>query len=129
MTNGYFSISDLAREFTITTRAIRFYEDEGLIAPKRDGQKRLYTQRDRVRLMLILRGRRLGFSLKEIAEIIDLYDREPGEQGQLKLFLGKIEERRQLLIQQQDDIKQTLIELDQVEANAKLRLGELQKKQ
>jgi DNA-binding transcriptional MerR regulator len=128
MTNGYFSISDLAREFDITTRAIRFYEDEKLIAPKRDGQKRLYTQRDRVRLMLILRGRRLGFSLKEIAEIIDLYDREPGEQGQLKLFLGKIEERRQLLKQQQEDIRQTLIELDQVEANARLRLGELQKK-
>jgi DNA-binding transcriptional MerR regulator len=128
MTNGYFSISDLAREFDITTRAIRFYEDEKLIAPKRDGQKRLYTQRDRVRLMLILRGRRLGFSLKEIAEIIDLYDREPGEQGQLKLFLNKIAERRQLLIQQQDDIKQTMAELDQVEANCQRRLGELQTK-
>ncbi len=126
MTSLY-SISDLSREFAITTRAIRFYEDEGLIAPKREGQKRLYAQRDRVRLMLILRGRRLGFSLKEIAEIIDLYDREPGEQGQLKLFLAKIEERRQLLKQQQKDIEQTLAELDQVEANARHRLGELQK--
>jgi DNA-binding transcriptional MerR regulator len=124
----YFTISELAKEFDITTRAIRFYEDEKLIAPKRDGQKRLYTQRDRVRLMLILRGRRLGFSLKEIAEIIDLYDREPGEQGQLKLFLNKIAERRQLLIQQQDDIKQTMAELDQVEANCQRRLGELQTK-
>lgn len=124
----HFSISDLAREFSITTRAIRFYEDEGLIQPKREGQRRLYTQRDRVRLMLILRGRRLGFSLKEIAEIIDLYDREPGETGQLKLFLAKIEERRQLLKQQQEDIKQTLAELDQVEANAKSRLGELQRR-
>ncbi|MBF0355036.1 MAG: MerR family DNA-binding transcriptional regulator [Alphaproteobacteria bacterium] len=122
-----FSISDLAREFSITTRAIRFYEDEGLIAPRREGQRRLYTQRDRVRLMLILRGRRLGFSLKEIAEIIDLYDREPGEQGQLKLFLNKIAERRELLKQQQEDIKQTLGELDQVEANARQRLGELLK--
>ncbi len=122
----HFTISDLAREFNITTRAIRFYEDEGLISPKRDGQKRLYTQRDRVRLMLILRGRRLGFSLKEIAEIIDLYDREPGEQGQLRLFLAKIAERRQLLKQQQEDIKQTLSELDQVEANVQRRLGELQ---
>ncbi|MBF0167666.1 MAG: MerR family DNA-binding transcriptional regulator [Alphaproteobacteria bacterium] len=122
-----FSISDLAREFSITTRAIRFYEDEGLIAPRREGQRRLYTQRDRVRLMLILRGRRLGFSLKEIAKIIDLYDREPGEQGQLKLFLNKIAERRQLLKQQQEDIKQTLGELDQVEANARQRLGELLK--
>nr|CAX83856.1 Transcriptional regulator, MerR family [uncultured bacterium] len=123
----HFTISDLAREFNITTRAIRFYEDEGLISPKRDGQKRLYAQRDRVRLMLILRGRRLGFSLKEIAEIIDLYDREPGEQGQLRLFLAKIAERRQLLKQQQEDIKQTLSELDQVEANVQRRLGELQK--
>ncbi|MBF0269370.1 MAG: MerR family DNA-binding transcriptional regulator [Alphaproteobacteria bacterium] len=122
----HFTISDLAREFNITTRAIRFYEDEGLISPKRDGQKRLYTQRDRVRLMLILRGRRLGFSLKEIAEIIDLYDREPGEQGQLRLFLAKIAERRQMLKQQQEDIKQTLSELDQVEANVQRRLGELQ---
>lgn len=126
--SSYSTISDLAREFSITTRAIRFYEDEGLIAPKRDGQKRLYAQRDRVRLMLILRGRRLGFSLKEIAEIIDLYDREPGEQGQLKLFLAKIAERRQLLKQQQEDIKQTLGELDQVEANCQRRLGELQKR-
>ncbi|MBI5120011.1 MAG: MerR family DNA-binding transcriptional regulator [Rhodospirillales bacterium] len=126
--SSYSTISDLAREFAITTRAIRFYEDEGLIAPKRDGQKRLYAQRDRVRLMLILRGRRLGFSLKEIAEIIDLYDREPGEQGQLKLFLAKIAERRLLLKQQQEDIKQTLGELDQVEANCQRRLGELQKR-
>ncbi|MDK9721693.1 MAG: MerR family DNA-binding transcriptional regulator [Rhodospirillales bacterium] len=126
--SSYSTISDLAREFSITTRAIRFYEDEGLIAPKRDGQKRLYAQRDRVRLMLILRGRRLGFSLKEIAEIIDLYDREPGEQGQLKLFLAKIAERRLLLKQQQEDIKQTLGELDQVEANCQRRLGELQKR-
>lgn len=126
--SNYSTISDLAREFSITTRAIRFYEDEGLIAPKRDGQKRLYAQRDRVRLMLILRGRRLGFSLKEIAEIIDLYDREPGEQGQLKLFLAKIAERRQLLRQQQEDITQTLGELDQVEANCQRRLGELQKR-
>ncbi|CAA6605866.1 Transcriptional regulator, MerR family [Rhodospirillaceae bacterium LM-1] len=123
----HFTISDLAREFNITTRAIRFYEDEGLISPKRDGQRRLYAQRDRVRLMLILRGRRLGFSLKEIAEIIDLYDREPGEQGQLRLFLAKIAERRQMLKQQQEDIKQTLSELDQVEANVQRRLGELQK--
>lgn len=126
--SNFASISDLAREFKITTRAIRFYEDEGLIAPKRDGQRRLYAPRDRVRLMLILRGRRLGFSLKEIAEIIDLYDREPGEQGQLKLFLGKIAERRQLLKQQQEDIKQTLSELDQVEANCQRRLSEIQKK-
>lgn len=126
--SNFVSISDLAKEFGITTRAIRFYEDEGLISPKRDGQRRLYAPRDRVRLMLILRGRRLGFSLKEIAEIIDLYDREPGEQGQLRLFLGKISERRQLLKQQQDDIKQTLSELDQVEANCQRRLSELQKK-
>lgn len=126
--SNFVSISELAKEFGITTRAIRFYEDEGLIAPKRDGQRRLYAPRDRVRLMLILRGRRLGFSLKEIAEIIDLYDREPGEQGQLRLFLTKIAERRLLLKQQQDDIRQTLTELDHVEANCQRRLSEIQKK-
>jgi DNA-binding transcriptional MerR regulator len=75
----HFSITDLAREFAVTNRAIRFYEDEGLISPDRDGQRRVYNQRDRIRLMLILRGRRLGFSLKEIREIIDLYDADPNE--------------------------------------------------
>ena len=89
-----FTITQHSREFDVTTRTIRFYEDEGLIAPERRGQARIYGPRDRVRLRLILRGKRLGFSLSEIKEILDLYDREPGEAGQLRHFLAKIAERR-----------------------------------
>jgi DNA-binding transcriptional MerR regulator len=110
-----FSITDLAREFDVTTRTIRFYEDEGLIAPARRGQTRIFSARDRVRLRLILRGKRLGFSLDEIREIIDLYDAEPGEEGQLRHFLAKIGERRATLEQQRADIAETLGELAEVE--------------
>ena len=110
-----FSITDLAREFDVTTRTIRFYEDEGLIAPARRGQTRIFSARDRVRLKLILRGKRLGFSLDEIREIIDLYDAEPGEEGQLRHFLAKIGERRAALEQQRADIAETLGELAEVE--------------
>jgi len=110
-----YSIRDLAREFDVTTRTIRFYEDEGLISPGRRGQTRLFSPRDRIRLKLILRGKRLGFSLNEIREIIDLYDAAPGEYGQLRFFLGKIAERRALLEQQRADIADTLDELAEVE--------------
>lgn len=119
------SIAELAREFGITTRAIRFYEAEGLIEPERQGAQRLYHPRDRVRLKLILRGKRLGFTLAEIREIIDLYDREPGEAGQLQHFLDKIAERRADLEQKRRDIALTLEELGEVEANCRKRLGEL----
>src|SRR5256885_15556779 len=101
-----YGIADLAREFDVTTRTIRFYEDEGLIAPKRQGQRRIFSARDRVRLRLILRGKRLGFSLGEIRDIIDLYDRAPGGVGQLRFFIGKIRERRAALERQRDDIAQ-----------------------
>jgi DNA-binding transcriptional MerR regulator len=110
-----YSITDLAREFDVTSRTIRFYEDEGLIAPARRGQTRIFSARDRVRLKLILRGKRLGFSLEEIREIIDLYDAEPGEEGQLRHFLAKIGERRAALEQQRADIAETLGELAEVE--------------
>ena len=76
-----FSIGLLAREFDVTTRTIRFYEDQGLLSPRRRGQTRLFDQRDRTRLKLILRGKRLGFSLSEINEIVDMYDAPPGETG------------------------------------------------
>ena len=120
-----FSIADLAREFDITTRAIRFYEDEGLLSPRRRGQTRIYGPRDRTRLKLILRGKRLGFSLLEIAEMVTMYDAQPGEAGQLELFLKRISERRAVLEQQREDIKVTLAELDASEAAAKKRLKEL----
>ena len=121
-----FSISDLAREFDVTTRAIRFYEDQGLLAPARRGQTRVYNNRDRTRLKLILRGKRLGFSLAEVADIIRLYDESPGEAGQLRFFLDKISERRRVLDQQREDIEITLGELDAVERRCRDRLGELE---
>jgi DNA-binding transcriptional MerR regulator len=120
-----YSITDLAREFDLTTRAIRFYEDVGLIAPARRGTTRIYGPRDRTRLKLILRGKRLGFSLQEIAAMIDLYDAPPGEAGQLDLFLDKIRERRTLLERQREDIEVTLAELRGFEEGARKRLRQL----
>lgn len=108
------TISDLAREFGVTTRTIRFYEDQGLITPARDGQRRVYGPRDRVRLKLIMRGKRLGFSLEEIGRMIDLYDEDPSEVRQLRLFLEKITERQQVLSRQQEDIAAILEELDRL---------------
>ena len=124
-----FGIADLAREFDVTTRTIRFYEAEGLIAPTRRGQHRIFSPRDRVRLRLILRGKRLGFSLGEIREIIDLYDRAPGETGQLRFFLGKIRERRADLERQRTDIAETLAVLAEVEARCLEQLGRLDGRQ
>ena len=88
-----YSISSLSKEFDVTTRTIRFYEDAGLLTPVRQGRNRLYTVRDRTRLKLILRGKRLGFSLNEIGEMFRLYDSEPGEVGQLNHILDKIAEK------------------------------------
>ena len=120
-----FSISDLSQEFDVTTRAIRFYEDEGLLEPRRQGRRRVYTVRDRVRLKLILRGKRLGFSLSEIGDIITMYDSEPGEAGQLHYFINKINARRTVLKQQRDDIDVTLNELDVIEKQCHKTLARL----
>ncbi|MFQ6022308.1 MAG: MerR family DNA-binding transcriptional regulator [Acidiferrobacterales bacterium] len=124
MTETY-TITQLAQEFDVTTRTIRFYEDQGLLAPMRKGQTRVYSPRDRVRLKLVLRGKRLGFSLSEVREILDMYDAEPGETGQLEYFLTKIEDRRTMLRQQQHDIAVTLKELDDIETQCKARLGKI----
>ncbi len=110
-----YSIGDLSREFGVTTRTIRFYEDQGLLSPTRNGQNRIYRARDRVRLKLILRGKRLGFSLKEINKLIALYDAPEGEAGQLRSFIEKIRARRTELLGQQDDIAHVLDELDALE--------------
>ncbi|MGB0495131.1 MAG: MerR family transcriptional regulator [Kangiellaceae bacterium] len=110
-----FSISELSKEFGITPRSIRYYESEGLISPERQGSQRIYHRGDRIRLQLILRGKRVGFSLSEIREIINLYDSPSGEQKQTNLLYGKIEERRNTLYQQQKDIETMLLELDQLE--------------
>ena len=120
-----YSISDLAQEFNLTTRAIRFYEDEGLLQPGRSGRRRVYGTRDRVRLKLILRGKRLGFSLSEVRDIIEMYDLDSGETGQLRYFLEQIQQRREALEQQRHDIDLTLEELDHIESQCQGRLTAL----
>jgi DNA-binding transcriptional MerR regulator len=107
-----FTISELAREFDVTTRTIRFYEDEGLLSPKREGTNRVFSQRDRVRLKLALRGKRLGFSLAEIRELFELYDISRDEHKQLEEFLARLERRRAQLEQQREDIEIMLREID-----------------
>ena len=113
--NDTYGIAELAREFNVTTRTIRFYEDQGLLSPEREGQRRVYSPRERVRLRLIMRGKRLGFSLDDIHKMIDLYDDDPSEIAQLKLFLDKIRERKAVLTEQQNDIAAILKELDKLE--------------
>jgi DNA-binding transcriptional MerR regulator len=117
-----FSISELAREFAITPRAIRFYEDQGLLAPRRDGQRRIYTPRDRTRLKLTLRGKRLGLTLSEIRELIDMY--EPGRDArpQLERFLAVLESHRASLLQQRADIQAQLAEIQDFEKRVKKQL-------
>lgn len=109
-----FSISELAQEFDVTTRAIRFYESEGLLTPMRDGQRRIYTRRDRVRLMLTLRGKRIGLSLQEIRELFELYDAANTDEPQLKKFIDILTRREQQLKQQMQDIQLVLKEIGQV---------------
>ncbi len=111
MSEKTFTITDLAHEFKVTARAIRFYEDKGLLHPSRQGMMRVYTKRDRARLQLILRGKRLGFSLAEIREMIDLYDLGDGQLEQLRLTLKRSRERLGALEQQRRDIEAAVVEL------------------
>ena len=119
---GEFSISDLAREFDVTPRAIRFYEDQGLLAPRRDGQRRIYTPRDRTRLKLTLRGKRLGLSLSEIRELIDMYEPGRDERPQLERFLGVLETHKASLLQQRADLEAQLSELQTFEKRVRKQL-------
>ena len=121
----FYTISDLAKEFDVTTRTIRFYEDQNLISPLREGTRRLFRARDRTRLKLILRGKRLGFTLAEISEIVVMYDAAPGEVGQLRLLISKIESQRAQLQQQMQDIEATLSDLSEVENRCRDRLSDL----
>jgi DNA-binding transcriptional MerR regulator len=107
-----FTISELAKEFDVTTRTIRFYEDQGLLSPAREGTSRVFSARERVRLKLALRGKRLGFSLAEIRELFELYDVSRDEHKQLEEFLAKLERRRARLEQQREDIEVMLSEID-----------------
>jgi DNA-binding transcriptional MerR regulator len=117
-----FSISELAREFDITPRAIRFYEDQGLLAPRRDGQRRIYSPRDRTRLKLTLRGKRLGFSLSEIRDLIDMYEPGRDERPQLERFLAVLEAHKASLLQQREDIEAQLSEIKAFEKKVRKQL-------
>jgi DNA-binding transcriptional MerR regulator len=123
--SDYFTISDLTKEFGVSTRTIRFYEDEGLIKPIRRGRTRLFRQSERRLLAMILRGKRLGFTIAEIREILQMYKEPPGEAGQLRLLIKRVEQRRAELEQKRRDIDDTLRELDQVEEASLARLAEL----
>lgn len=111
-----FTISDLAKEFDVTPRSLRHYEDEGLLSPERSGQQRVYSMRDRVRVALIIRGKNIGFSLAEIREIIDLYDLPHGEELQAQVLRAKISRRRNSLLEQKMNIDHMLKELDAIDS-------------
>lgn len=114
-TTESFTISELAAEFGLTPRTIRFYEDEGLVSPGRSGMTRVYSRRDRARLELICRGKRLGFSLAEVKEFLDLYNRDQRQIEQMKYAAGLARQRIEALEIQLEDVKQTLIDLRGIE--------------
>jgi DNA-binding transcriptional MerR regulator len=119
-----FTITELAQEFDITPRAIRFYEDVGLLEPGRAGRNRVYTQRDRTRLKLTLRGKRLGLSLQEVKQLVDMYESPADTTQQLQAFLGVLHAHREQLEQQRADIDVTLAEIAQHEERCRRLLAE-----
>ena len=124
-----FSISELAKEFDVTTRSIRFYEDQELLKPSRRGQTRIFSSKDRVRLKLILRGKRMGFSLAETKELFDLWDETlSGNEKQLHKMLAILANKRAQMEQQKNDIAQAEMEIDTAETRCREALAELQKK-
>ena len=129
MKKSTYTITELAREFDVTTRAIRFYEDQGLLTPRREGQRRIYGNRDRVRLKLTLRGKRLGLSLSNIKELFDIYDSAKGEQAQLHQYLELLAARRAQLVQQREDIEAILGEIDAFESQCRRLLEEASRRQ
>ena len=116
MSGQTYTISELAREFGVTTRTIRFYEEKGLVHPHREGQKRLYSPADRVRIKLILRGKRIGMTLQESADVIDMYDPHNNNSAQLHTLLNTVEERRAALERQKKDIDDLLGSLEEVKS-------------
>jgi DNA-binding transcriptional MerR regulator len=118
-----YTITELAQEFDVTPRAIRFYEDVGLLTPERAGRNRVYTQRDRTRLKLTLRGKRLGLSLQEIRRLVDMYESPSDTEQQLRAFLQVLGEHRELLERQREDIEITLAEITQHEERCRQLLA------
>ncbi len=125
-TDRTWTIAELAAEFGVTHRTIRFYEDRGLLRPERRGTHRVFHPRDRVRLELVLRGKRLGFDLDQIRAIVDMYDQAPGERGQLQYLLDQIAARRAELELRRRDLELTLAELDAAERRCRADLAGLQ---
>ncbi len=119
------TISELADEFSVTARTIRFYEDKDLLNPQRVGANRVYDYRDRARLILILRAKRLGFSLTDIREYLELYDADPNQREQHQVLLGKIQHRLQDLKQQQEDLKVSIEELKDIEGQCLQHLDKI----
>jgi DNA-binding transcriptional MerR regulator len=119
------TIGELAKDFDITPRSIRFYEEQGLLSPKRTGLNRVYTPKDKVRLKLVLRGKRLGFSLAEIKKLFELYDTSNNSAAQLQAMLALTEQKRAILEQQLDDIQMLMNELNEVETRCREELADL----
>ncbi len=127
MAMATYTITELAREFDITPRTIRFYEDQGLISPKREGsggRVRVYGARDRTRLKLTLRGKRLGLTLSEIKDLVDMYDSPKDSSAQLQRFLAVLGRHREMLEQQREDLELTLSEIELHEAQCRRLLDE-----
>ena len=125
MSERTWTIGELAAEHDTTLRTIRFYEDRGLLTPQRRGQARIFRERDRVRLQLIMRGKRLGFTLDEIAHVLGLYDETPGEAGQLEYLIADIERRRAGLMAKRQDLDEALAELDELGRRCRSDLARL----
>ncbi len=122
--NDLYTVSELAGELGTTPRALRFYEDKKLVAPRRVGNARVYTRRDRGRLILILRGKRLGFTLREIRDWLDLYDMDPGQAEQMKTLVAKVGDRIASLQRQRKDIDETVTELRTIAAETERYLAD-----
>ena len=126
--NPTFSISDLSREFNISTRTLRFYEEKGLLAPQREGQSRIFDAADRTRLRLILRGKSLGFTLDESADIISMYDPASNNEHQLKALIDKIREKKDRLTNQKAEIENMLTDLTEWEKRSRKSLRQMRRK-
>jgi DNA-binding transcriptional MerR regulator len=128
MSSKTYSISELSKEFDVTTRAIRLYEESGLLAPERDGSKRIYQDRDKVRLQLIMRGKRIGFTLAQVKEMFDLYDSKPveGEKKQIIYLLEVMEQRLEVLRLQREELELAVVDIESVCERARETLSELE---
>jgi len=129
MTAKSYSISELAKEFDVTARAIRLYEESGLLAPERDGNRRIYKERDRVRLRLTLRSKRIGFSLAQVKEMFDLYDSKPveGEKQQILFLLDVMDKRLDELKLQREELELAVVDIESVCSRARDSLAELER--